>query len=98
MGRDGYMHITAVSYVESSARETGVAAEIDVTRKTSKYSNLSTQRAFYPVTAETHEPLSEDEGRLCDLGRCMSTSSGHSFVSFSARFCCRAAVWFGSVA
>ena len=40
---------TASSYIDSS----GPAAEIAATRKSAKYSNLSSQHTFYPIAVET---------------------------------------------
>jgi len=50
---------TADSYVDASARESGAAAEITVTRKDAKYSNLSSQYIFHPIAIETHGPPNE---------------------------------------
>ena len=49
----------ADSYVEALGREAGAAAELATTRKMTKYSELSDQHTFYPVTVETLGPFNE---------------------------------------
>ena len=69
---------TASSYINSSTREAGAAAEIAATRKTAKYSNLSSQHTFYPMAVETLGPLNEYARLLLsDLGRPISAASGN---------------------
>jgi hypothetical protein len=68
---------SAESYVDSTSREVGAAAEIAATRKTAKYSELSAQYAFYPIAVETHGPLNElAYDLLSDLGRRITLTSG----------------------
>jgi len=50
---------TASSYIDSSTREAGAAAEIAATRKTTWYSHLSSQHTFYPIAVETLGSLNE---------------------------------------
>jgi len=69
---------TASSYIDSSTREAGAVAEIAATRKTAKYSNLSSQHTFYPIAVETLGPLNEDASLLLsDLVRRISAASGN---------------------
>lgn len=68
---------SADSYLDSSARETGAAAEIAATRKTVKYANLSDRYIFIPVAVETQGPLNTSATELLvDLGRRISSTSG----------------------
>jgi len=48
------------SYIDSSTREAGAAAEIVAARKTAKYSKLASQYTSYPTALETLGPLNED--------------------------------------
>jgi len=67
---------SAVSYLNSSAREAGAAAEFAASRKTAKYVSLAASRLFFPIAVETQGPLNEEARQLlCDLGRRISASS-----------------------
>jgi len=61
---------TAFSSIDFSISEAGTVAEIAATRKTAKYSNLSSQYTFCPsIAVETLSPLNEDARLLLsDLG------------------------------
>ena len=50
-------HKLADSYVSSTAREAGVAAEMAATRKSSKYADLSHSHHFQPIAFETPRTL-----------------------------------------
>ena len=79
---------TASSYIDSSTREAVAAAKIAATRKTAKYSNLSSQHTFYPIAVETLGPLNEDARLLLsDLGRRISRQRQVTFAMFL--FCFR---------
>jgi len=61
---------SAGSYLKSSAREAGAAAEFAACRKTAKYVSLAASYIFFPIPVEIQEPLSEEARQLlCDLGR-----------------------------
>jgi len=47
------------SYVKASARKAGAAAEIAVTRKTAKYTDMPSQFVLHPIAVETQCPLNE---------------------------------------
>jgi len=67
---------SAGSYLNSSAREVGAAAEFAASRKTAKYLSLAASYIFFPIAVETQGPLSEEARQLlCDLGRRISASS-----------------------
>ena len=59
----------ADSYVETSARETGAAAELAAARKMAKYFDLSDQYTFYPVAVQTLDPFNETAYELGDLDK-----------------------------
>jgi len=93
--------------VEASAREAGAAAELAVTGKMAKYSDLSDQYTFYPVSVETLGPFNEMAYELVDdLGSHIATFSGDdresSFlfqrlsvvVKRFIQFCCTILSWF----
>jgi len=68
---------SAVSYLNSSAREAGAAAEFAASRKTAKYISLAASHLFFRIAVEIQGPLNEDARQLlCDLGRRISASSG----------------------
>jgi len=68
---------SAVSYLNSFAREAGAAAEFAASRKTAKYVNLAASHLFFPIAVETQGPLNEEARQLlCDLCRRISASSG----------------------
>jgi len=70
---------SAGSYLTSSAREAGAAAEfaLAANRKTAKYVSLAASYIFFQIAVETQGPLSEKARQLlCDLGRRISASSG----------------------
>ena len=68
---------TAASYIDSSTREAGAAAEIAATRKMAKYSNMTSQHIFCPIAVETLGPLNDDARMLLtDLGKRISAASG----------------------
>jgi len=68
---------SAVSYLNSSAREAGAAAEFAASCKTPKYVSLTASHLFFPIAVETQGPLNEEARQLlCDLGRRISASSG----------------------
>ena len=80
--------ITANSYVEASARESGAAAEIAATRKEAKYSSLPTQYTFHPIVIETHGPLNETALDIfCELSRHI-TALKHLSCSNCFQFAC----------
>ena len=59
------------------ARQALQPKSLHATRKTAKYSNLSSQHTFYPIAVETPGPLNEDARLLLsDLGRRISAASG----------------------
>jgi len=61
---------SAGSYLNSSAREAGAAAEFAANRKMAKYVSLAASYIFFPIAVETQGPLSEEARQLlCDLGR-----------------------------
>ena len=68
---------SADSYVDSSAREAGAAAEMAATRKMAKYTDLLERYLFFPVAVETQGPINQmDILLLCELGRRISSLSG----------------------
>jgi len=68
---------SAWSYLNSSAREAGAAAEFAARRKTAKYVSLAASYIFFPIAVETQGPLSEEARQLLrDLGRRISASAG----------------------
>jgi len=68
---------SAVSYLNSSAREAGAAAEFVASRKTAKFVSLAASHLFFPIAVETQGPLNEEARQLlCDLGRRISASYG----------------------
>jgi len=48
---------SVVSYLNSSAREAGAAAEFAASRKTAEYVGLTASRLFLPIAVETQGPL-----------------------------------------
>ena len=87
---------TAPSYLDSSSREAGAAAEMAASRKMAKYCNLAVEHTFFAIAVKCHGPLCEDaDGLLRDLGRCLSEFSGDvrevRSVFVSTDFSCRAA-------
>jgi len=68
---------SAGSYLNSSAREAGAAAEFAASCKTAKCVSLAASYIFFPISVKTQGPLSEEAQQLlCDLGRRISASSG----------------------
>jgi len=51
---------SAGSYLNSSAREAGAAAEFAASRKTAKYVCLAASYIMFPIAVETQGPLSEE--------------------------------------
>jgi len=69
---------SAVSYLNSSAREAGAVADFAASRKTAKYVSLAESHLFFPIAVEIQGPLNEEARQLqCDLGRRISASSGN---------------------
>ena len=69
--------VSADSYVEASAREAGIAAELASTCKTAKYTNMSSQFVFHPIAVETQSLLNESARDLLrDVGRHTAMCSG----------------------
>src|SRR5664279_3347296 len=67
---------SAASYISESAREAGSAANLAATRKTDKYSSLTTTHIFEPIALETLGPLNcSAVSLLNDLGRRISDIS-----------------------
>ena len=61
---------SAASYIASSSRTAGSAAELAAARKEDKYSCLSTTHIFKPLAFETLGPMNASADTLvCDLGR-----------------------------
>ena len=86
------MYHCFVLYIDSSTREAGAAAEIAATRKSAKYSNLSSQHTFYPIAVETLDPLNENARLLfSDIGRHILTDDLRVFFFCFGEFSCCAA-------
>ena len=67
----------AQSYVSQSSQCAGSAAELAATRKSVKYSELSTSHFFVPIALESLGPYcSQALSFLCELGQRMSAVSG----------------------
>jgi len=79
---------SAVSYLNSSAREAGAAAEFAASRKTAKYVSLAASHLFFPIAVETQGPLSEEARQLlCDLGRRISKRQNTAKTRTSGKRC-----------
>ena len=64
------VHTLAASYVSQSAVQAGSAATAASTRKSAKYSSLSSSHVFCPVAVETLDPLADDAQLfLTEIGR-----------------------------
>ena len=69
----------ADSYLHSTSRSAGSAAEAASVRKKSKYSTLPSDLIFQPVAMETHCPLNASAlNFLSEVGRRLSSVSGDS--------------------
>ena len=69
----------AASYLHSTSRSAGSAAEAATVRKESKYSTLPPDLIFQPIVMETHGPLITSAlNFLSEVGRRLSSLSGDS--------------------
>jgi len=69
----------ADSYLHSTSRSAGSAAEAASVRKESKYSTLPSDLIFQPIAMETHGPLNASAlNFLSEVGRRLSSVSGDS--------------------
>jgi len=70
---------TAEYYVAAAARERGKMAEMAVTRKCQKYSELSTAHLFLPIAVETLGPTNDSPYKFFKvLSRKITDMSGDS--------------------
>jgi len=70
-------HTLAASYLSSSAREAGAAAELAANRKSAKYADLPQSHLFQPIALETLGSMnSSTVSFFSDLSRRISTVSG----------------------
>ena len=71
------VYTSADSYLESSAREPGAAAESAASRKNTKYASLPDPYSFFPIAVESQGPInSQATELLTDLGSRISAISG----------------------
>jgi len=69
----------AASYLHSTSRSAGSAAEAATVMKKSKYSTLPPDLIFQPIAMETHGPLNASAMNfLSEVGRRLSSVSGDS--------------------
>jgi len=72
-------HTLAASYVSSTAREAGAAAEMAATRKSSKYADLSHSHHFQPIALQTLGSMNSSAVSFFqDLSRRINQVSGDS--------------------
>jgi len=68
---------SAVSYVDRAATDAGEVADMAVSRKTEKYSSLSSRYMFEPIAVENLGTLSSSTlDFLVELGRRICSQSG----------------------
>jgi len=70
-------HTLAASYISSTARKAGVAAEMAATQKSAKYADVSRLHHFQPIALETLGSMNSSAiSFFQDLGRRISQVSG----------------------
>ena len=67
----------AASYLSSSARSAGAAADFAASRKEAKYTSLANSYIFQPIAVESHGAFSASAlSFLTTLGKCLTGTSG----------------------